>query len=577
MRNLVIAGAIAGAGIAGYLINQSVNQPQDPTQAVLSHVPADTVMFSGQLQPFPMKAYLQSTALTQPKSPQHLAEALQDESDPRARFFGQLMIAYMDAAGSAETFQQTFGLPDEMRSFIYTLGFIPVARYQVADPQAIWTLLDKAEQESGLSHQLRYLKGQSYRAYPLGEDGKTLDLLVTERDGWVSITLDTDFNDAAVTEMAFGLTKPAVSLADSDKLAALQKQHGFEATNISYIDHLNLVTGLTTEKGNLLAEMLGNVVKAGELDLADVRTDACRSELKGVAENWPRIVMGSRETNISAEKTHMVASAVLESKNKVFMDALNSMQGFLPEYLSQPSVFGFGLGLEADKISPALTSIWNDAMTPEYSCQPLQQMQQSMSGNNPMMLGMVTGMAQGVKGVSMSLLDYSLNTDATKPDLDSFEAIVSLSAENPANLVNLAKSMLPQLAQLELPLDGTAVDISGLLPIPPNFDVQPMLALKGKHLVLYTGDKGAAVADQLKTTAPVANGLLSLSVDYQKAMAPMIPMLQMSADPELADDIALLQGLDLRLKLDLGPNPQGVELLTEFDMKVPQEVETAAR
>jgi len=116
-----------------------------------------------------------------------------------------------------------------------------------------------------------------------------------------------------------------------------------------------------------------------------------------------------------------------------------------------------------------------------------------------------------------------------------------------------------------------------MLPIPPNFDVQPMLALKGQHLVLYTGDKGAAAAEALQAVVPTANGLLSLSVDYQKAMAPAIPMLQMEADPALAEDIALLQGMDLRLKLGLAPKPEGVELATEIDIKVPQKVETAAR
>jgi len=358
VRNLVIAGVIAGTGMAGYLINQSLNKPVDPTQKVLSHIPADTVMFSGQLQPFPLKAYLQSTSLSQPGSAQ-LAEGLAQENDPRIRFFGQLMLAYMDSAGSPEKFQQVFGLPDELRSFVYTLGFIPVARYQVADPQALWTLLDKAEQESGLKHQLRTLKGQQYRAYPMGDEGEKLDLLIAEREGWVSITLDTEYNDAAVTEMAFGLSRPASSLADSDKLAAMQQKHGFEASNISYIDHINLVTGLTTEKGNLLAEMLGKVAQSGQLDLTEIRTPACQSEMMAVAENWPRTVSGSRETSITAEKTHMVAAMVVESKNQVVMDALSSMQGFLPQYLSQPSVMGFGLGLEVDKLSSALTSIWS--------------------------------------------------------------------------------------------------------------------------------------------------------------------------------------------------------------------------
>ena len=95
-----------------------------------------------------------------------------------------------------ETFINTFGLAENIRSYFYTLGALPVLKIEVANADAIWTLLDKAEGESGLVHVAGQLKGVNYRSYPLTEatDEEQINLVVAVNNSMLTMTIDTSFS-----------------------------------------------------------------------------------------------------------------------------------------------------------------------------------------------------------------------------------------------------------------------------------------------------------------------------------------------------------------------------------------------
>ncbi|EAR62256.1 hypothetical protein [Neptuniibacter caesariensis] len=580
MRKVILAGAVVVAGAAGYFLTQQQGGDAitETKTSPLAYVPADTVFFSGQLAPFPLKDYLQSTTFSQPQIPQDLLEELDDSTEPQGRFLGSLAKSYLTAASSAEAFQKAFALPDEMKAIVYAVGFLPVIRYEVTDEKAFWTLLDKAELESEFKHEARTLGSLNYRAYPLekNERGELLELVVAYEDGWATWTINTHVNDQATLETALAQKAPAAALKDSGIIDGIATKHGFQKDVISYIDHKGLVTAFTTAEGNTLAKML---TKAMQLDgspddLAMIRTAECQAEMGAMADNWPRTVFGMRSADdmkITPEHSFMRMSIVVESNNKVVMDALTSMQGFIPSYLKEAQVLGFGLGIDANKLGPALGTIWSNMLEPVYKCEPLAEMQMGIRQANPAGLAMFTGMAQGVKGIAMGIQDFSLNLDAPQPTVDSLDGLVSLSADNPEVLFNMAKSFAPPLAAVQLPADGSPVDLSTVIPLPPEVKAKPMLTLKGKHLVIYSGEGGKAAADSLATEAPVSNGLYSIALDYKKLFTPILPVLEMAAgDPEVSSQLEVLKKMDMRAKIDLNLTPQGIEIVTEADIKAPK-------
>lgn len=578
MRNLVIAGVIGVAGVTGYMLSQQGTEPTlnkpaavSETQRLLEAIPADTVIFSGQLEPFPLKNYLKNTTYPQSEMPPELIYELEKDREPQGLFVSSLLKSYFEASKSGEAFQKLFGLSDEFVGAFYMVGALPVMRYQAGDKEAIWRLLDKAEQESGLQHELKTVDGLNYRSYMLSfEHEKPFELLVATDGNWVTVTLNGELISEKDLKVAFALEKPEQSLHASGKVQAIKSQHNFLPHSIAYIDHQELVTAFTSKEGNALARMLSKLAdkNASNDDLNEIRSTECRTEMSEIASSWPRTVIGLKEMTITEDRSYMEASMIVESNNSPLMTALASMQGYIPSYLKESQVLGFGFGIDANKINPALSSIWSNTLNTEYKCKPLQNMQTSLRQSNPAALAMFTGMVQGVKGVGFAIKDFAIDLNGHRPDLTYLDALVTLSADNPEVLFNMAKTFAPHLASVELPADGSAVDLSAYMPPNPNSaQLQPMLALKGKHLVIYTGERSRETAEALQSEQPVSNGVMNLSADYKRFFTPLVPVMQMNAGPEVAEQFNILKDIDMKIRMDVTFSEKGIEMNTVADMK----------
>ncbi len=554
MKKIVIAAAIIAAGAGAYWYTQHGSSSSASANPLLDYIPADTPVFTGQLKPFPLKNYLQSISSNyQQYSTDSLAQ-LGDLDSPMAKFFVSIYKQYMDGMKDPTALLKTFGLPNEIKPYFYTLGVVPVLKTDINQIDAFWAVLDKAEQESGYTHEKRTLAGIDYRAYSFAEEGSTdkADLLFAHKDGILTVTFSASSIEPEVLEMALGLKKPAQSLAASGMLQEIIKTHGFMDDSISFINHVEIVKAITSQDGNMLAKQLTKFLAEegqGEDPLAQIRTPECRTELTAIAANWPRTVGGLTAFTSTEKESHMAASFVIESKNQAILTALQKMRGFIPTHLADinSTIFSMGLGIDVNEVAPSLTAIWDDLQKPQLTCAPLAELQAELSQQSPAMLGMFTGMANGVKGLSVSLLDYKMSSQDQEPKLESLDALISLTADNPSMLFNMVKPFAPMLAELQVADNGEPTDLSPLLMLPPELNIKPMLAIKGQHLVVYSGDKGLALANKLASEKPSANGLYSMSADYGKMFTPVLTLLEMTGEP-VPEELQALKDYNMRVK-----------------------------
>ena len=554
MKKIVIAAAIIAAGAGAYWYTQHGSSSSASANPLLDYIPADTPVFTGQLKPFPLKNYLQSISSNyQQYSTDSLAQ-LGDLDSPMAKFFVSIYKQYMDGMKDPTALLKTFGLPNEIKPYFYTLGLVPVFKTDISQIDAFWAVLDKAEQESGYTHEKRTLAGIDYRAYSFAEEGSTdkADLLFAHKDGILTVTFSASSIEPEVLEMALGLKKPAQSLAASGMLQEIIKTHGFMDDSISFINHVEIVKAITSQDGNMLAKQLTKFLAEegqGEDPLAQIRTPECRTELTAIAANWPRTVGGLTAFTSTEKESHMAASFVIESKNQAILTALQKMRGFIPTHLADinSTIFSMGLGIDVNEVAPSLTAIWDDLQKPQLTCAPLAELQAELSQQSPAMLGMFTGMANGVKGLSVSLLDYKMSSQDQEPKLESLDALISLTADNPSMLFNMVKPFAPMLAELQVADNGEPTDLSPLLMLPPELNIKPMLAIKGQHLVVYSGDKGLALANKLASEKPSANGLYSMSADYGKMFTPVLTLLEMTGEP-VPEELQALKDYNMRVK-----------------------------
>ncbi|QYJ74656.1 hypothetical protein [Shewanella sp. FJAT-52076] len=568
MKKLALAVAIIAAGAGAYWYSQQQGQGA-LTNPALDYIPADTPIFSGQLKPFPIKDYLIATA----GNSAHLAQSplLQEEMDeitePSVHFGMYLYKAYVEGLKDPAAMLKRFGLGEQSRGFFYTLGALPVARMEVADTAAFWKLMDEAEQASGWQHTQGTVAGQSYRSYLLSDanDEEKVELVIADREGMVSVTLNTSFQDPTLLEHALGVTKVTNPLSGTTLLADIIKTHGFMDDSVSYINHQELVRAVVSGDNQLGKQLMNLFAKTGEDPFLELRTPECQTELNAIAANWPRTVAGMTSMKVDSKQASMDMKMVLETRNEVVIKALDKMRGYIAGYVQKPgdSVMAMGLGLDVGQLAPSLNKVWSDFMSPRLQCQPLAELQTEMEAANPAMLGMATAMADGVKGIGAAVLDYDLQITDDAPSVKKLDALVSLSAEDPAFLFDMVKPFAPMLGQIDLK-SGDDVDLSDF--IPAEFGVTAKLGLRGQHLVVYSGEGGKRMAESLKGETLAANGLFGMSADYGRLLAPLMTLMEASGE-EIPEELEALKDYKMQVQMGMDINEQGPVFNTGFVTK----------
>jgi hypothetical protein len=171
MKKLAIVALVIAAGAGGYWLSEQ-NDNSVTSDPMLAYVPADTLAFSGQFTPFPIKDYLYSIAGTQQYPQIEEMKSFLAAGTPQERFFLGFYSAYLDRAQDPERLIKDLGLGDNLKGFFYTLGALPVLKFDIADAKAFWAYFDAIEKESGLVHRSEKIADSAYRAYALTSDSE---------------------------------------------------------------------------------------------------------------------------------------------------------------------------------------------------------------------------------------------------------------------------------------------------------------------------------------------------------------------------------------------------------------------
>jgi hypothetical protein len=568
----IVAASIAATGAYLY-------QKQTPSYNVLKDIPANTPLFVGSLEPMPLKDNLITAAkYSNPNDIEKLESlyAIPENDSPAIQFFFSLLKEYHEGLATPELLLKKFGLADNVRGYFYTLGLLPVLKIEVENPQAIWDLLDRKELETGFSHEQRTIKENPFRLYRLTapNDDNQIDLIIAQANGILTVTLSAEFVPDDLIASALGIDKPTVSLADSNTLDNIVKQHKFSEEMIGFINHVAIVDAITGTEDSILAKHLTTLMdKNNNQAFKSIQNPICQQEFGTIAQNWPRSAFGYTKMDMTKDQSTFDFSFVIESKNKVILDALKSLRGFIPSYVkdSDNTAASASVGLDVGNLASALTSIWDDLQTPTFQCAPLASIQSNISesGQSIGMVGMSTNMAAGVKGLSAALFDYNISkeADTQEPQLTSLDALIALHADNPEAIFNSIKLFIPQLQQVQLTNNGPEISLDTLYPIDPALNIAPKLAIKGNHLMIYNGDKAKQEADKLADEKLVKNGLYQASYNTLKIFAPLKETFENSDDINIPQELSVLFDYDITMGISLDVNDQGIYYDTKLTTK----------
>ncbi len=520
---------------AAYFFTQQKTSSNDSLEAI---VPADTLYFfsattTDELAQFMANYYIGGTPGGQAKLLHMGITATADSDSPAVLFVHELLNNYAQKYdGTISSLSRYLGTADTGKTVFYSHGIVPVLKLPLADAQQLNATIDAASAKSGLQYRTETIANKEIKLWALGTAAEPMhvSLALLMDKGYATITLLRDEDSNQQKQERLGLSKPKRSLADTNEIDQIQKQYGLTDTITGFLHIERLVAAvLEPEKSSMgreIEKLMGNFSPESDHQKPSAE---CVQEYLSIAKAVPRMILGYDRLEIQGDQVDMSSRMIVEIKNDSVTKELLRIRGHLSSHALSPDnkIFGLAYGVNLDELTPALTALWTDFTQKPFKCEQLVQLQEQAKQTNPMMLGMFLGMAQGIKGVAFSLYDIQFDES---PIPSSLSALLSIAAENPAAVAGLtAMAPLPELAELQLPGDGTPV----ALPIPMMpLDIEVFAAIKGKHIVVYMGKEAETDANKLTGEALTPNGEWGMTFNYNK-LAEIIQQVKMPQLPGL--------------------------------------------
>lgn len=558
--------------ILGLMLVQGCDQTPEPETLVapsslFAHVPADTPYVYGSLEPAPRAFIDKMFQIYGDMGQMYLAAFEQARrnystyarkangaageevpADPLAQVIdedalGRLVdavAAEFDGKMSPEGLLE-LGFRTDGTGVIYGLGPLPVARFELADAARVEALLRRIEQRSGLHGDWRSFGGREYLR--IGDEVAGI-LLGTVGEQMVVALLPSSIETAYLPRL-FGDQRPEASLVESGVLAEMIKTHDFTGYGAGFVDLERIASMLTGRAKGETAEVLA----ALSLDMPQPSA-ACTRLIDSLTAGAPRMAFGIT----ALDERSIGAKSVLETS-----PAVAQLLGGLSEPVpgigrDSDAKFSFGTGMNVPNLRGALRKLGQHILAQGEGCEWVEpgQIRQSMAQLD-LALGPMTAM---FKGVFVEALDLQLDRDTLQPDMDRLKLRALAQVDDPAGVFAMIGMFNPALAQLEVPNDGSPVQVPREL-LPPGVP-DLYVGIRGKSLVLASGvDGGSMIGDLLDSTVPDQPPLMTMSYDMQ-ALAPLIRI-------GLDQQIALLEADGAEAELIRATRDQGEAMLKVYE------------
>jgi len=156
--------------------------------------------------------------------------------------------------------------------------------------------------------------------------------------------------------------------------------------------------------------------------------------------------------------------------------------------------------------------------------------------------------------------------------VNNVDAAIAIAADDPATLISTLR-VIPQMGMLaELPLDGTPLSLNDVVPVPMPDGVEIFAAVKGKNIVMYSGEKGADFSNRISGEGK--EGFFTTNVNTKKLMG-MAETMSGDLAAELKEDEAMIREMiesypvgTLSYQLDF--TDKGIELESVVETERPQ-------
>ena len=471
-----------------------------------------------------------------------MAEAVGPENPDVANIFDAIQTELANVHSSKEL-AQTVGFSQSSLYAFYGVGDLPVARIELASPDAFKAFWARVEKRAGITTPTATLDKQTY--WVLGGADARMHVLVAIEDKQLVATLAPANASPGMLKQLLGLAKPSGNA--SDRLSGLNDKHGYSDYGSGYVDLPKLFANLYDGKDAITQEFARDV--GGSL-----ANPSCASEFASIANQAPLISAGFQ----AYSATEMRGSLDVKLSSSL-LGALTALKQPVPgmDATASGSMFDMVMALPLQKWQAFIKGRAEAAAAKTYHCPALQSLNKfaKTAANPPVQM----------PPEAASLLGFRVVLDKWEagPQIAG-RAVVASS--NPAELVQKIQQTMPQFALKTIPTDGQPVAFD----LPPRLQAmlggsnQGWIAANAKALAIGIGDgEEARLGDTLGASAGNGDKLLRMHFDGKMygifaswlgrfaAMAPAASQAQVQQQVALFNQMSkMVASGDVDVKLD---------------------------
>jgi len=490
------------------LIAGCTREAESPTVDLLQHVPADTpyAFVTSRHLPDALRAKLGDHYAAQLAAQgavfARVREQMEESEDaaPMARqakrLFDILEALFAEFEGRDTVAKvRELGVEPVTRSVIYGIGVLPAVRVEILDAGRFDAMLGRVESRAGLGASRGELNGQSYRRIDMGPVDAVLS--VTERHAVAGLLADSLFDRDL--PMLLGQAQPSANLAEAGDIEALIERHGFTGYGEGFIRLDELIAIMLGEGQGRNAEVMQ------ALGTAPLPISAgCMQMTEQLVSGMPRMVIGISE----ADEHQLAARAIWESDAAVAAH-LQKLAAPVPGLgAAYDGLVSFGMGINLPQLRNAIDALLREVMAAGSACEWVDPA--SLKAVMPQLNIAMGPMTAGIKGFNLQLADLAIDPQTMQPT--RVQAGLLAAVDDPRGIFALAAMFDPAMANLEIPADGSFVD----LPQGVGMDNQtpPLkVAIRDRAMILLAGTDSTEMAQPLLSAVAAIPPPL-FAVDY---------------------------------------------------------------
>ena len=468
---------------------------------LFDYVPADTPYLAGNLQPIPdevIEVFLQRFEPVLASVQDELTNARQTLEDEDGSRLISAILQEFDGNLSRQG-MESLGFDLRAHKVVYGMGVFPVIRIGLSDADALRATIQRVLANAEIDAPELEHQGVSYWRL---SDVDTADAPVGI---YVSIFADhlamSIFPPLAETELlpAFlGLEMPGDSNAVR-RLAELNAKHSYTPYGSGILD-LDQIVEEFISPDTIMARVMATT---GDFDPADM-TAECKTEIRGIVSNSPRMTMGVRELTTSAiAMQYRVETETTLAQQLAGLVADIPIANPLSDRILELS-FGMKFGAVRDFLREKVVAI----MESPYQCEHLQSINQSATEAFTQLNQPMPPLVNNFRGLRLSLSEI--------PETNSMpvngRGLIAVHIDQPEMFVGMAQMFLPDLSELTLAPGEPPVQLpASMLPIP---DVVAFAALSNDAIGLSVGDgEEAGLPAYLEEEAGPEGTFMSIGYD----------------------------------------------------------------